>query len=95
MTQKISDSVCFPLVPLMKPSVQMEVMRLVITRKRGTVREVWYSDKYVFQVTDLESEELAQAALSADKREKYHGEAIGYYNGESMTDPEVIPDSPS
>ena len=33
------------------------------------------------QVTDLESEELAQAALSADKREKYHGEAIGYYNG--------------
>ena len=34
MTQKISDSVCFPLVPLMKPSVQMEVMRLVITRKR-------------------------------------------------------------
>ena len=60
--------------------------------KEGTVREVWYSDKYVFQVTDLESEELAQAALSADKREKYHGEAIGYYNGESMTDPEVIPD---
>ena len=60
--------------------------------KEGTVREVWCSDKYVFQVTDLESEELAQAALSADKREKYHGEAIGYYNGESMTDPEVIPD---
>ena len=40
-----------------------------------------YSDKYVFQVTDLESEELAQAALSADKREKYHGEALDIITG--------------
>lgn len=60
--------------------------------EEGTVREVWYSDRYVFSVTDLEGTELAQAAQSADKREKYHGEAIGYYNGASMTDPQVIPD---
>lgn len=49
--------------------------------KEGTVREVWYSDKYVFQVTDLESEELAQAALSADKREKYMEKPLDIITG--------------
>ena len=59
----------------------------------GEVRETWYSDRYVFQTTDLGSEELAQAAASPEKRERYHGEAIGYYNGDPLNDPEITPDA--
>lgn len=58
----------------------------------GSVRGVWYSDRYQFVREDIGSEALTEAAADPDKRERFcgtnnafagHGQAVGYYGGES------------
>ena len=53
----------------------------------GAVREVWYSDRYVFQGNATEFTELTEIAGDPEKRERFHGEAVGYYAGDSLTEP--------
>lgn len=66
----------------------------------GTVREVWYSDHYVFVEDDIESTALTEAAADTGRREGFTGanpefadqrQAVGYYAGDSMTEPDVTP----
>lgn len=66
----------------------------------GTVREVWYSDRYVFVEDDIGSTAFAEALADAGKREHFlganpeladQGYAVGYYSGDSMTEPDVSP----
>lgn len=57
MTQKISDSVWLPFGSIDETVRTDGSYAIGYNPKEGTVREVWYSDKYVFQVTDLESED--------------------------------------
>ena len=58
----------------------------------GSVREVWYSDQYKFQDSDLSSDDFKAAAQDPVKRERYQGEAIGYYAGDEIS--EVSPEAP-
>lgn len=54
----------------------------------GAVREVWYSDRYIFQGTAAEFSELSGLTGDPKKRERFYGEAVGYYAGASLTEPE-------
>lgn len=54
----------------------------------GAVREVWYSDCYIFQGTAAEFSELSGLTKDPKKRERFYGEAVGYYAGASLTEPE-------
>ena len=54
----------------------------------GAVREVWYSDCYIFQGTAAEFSELSGLTGDPKKRERFYGEAVGYYAGASLTEPE-------
>ncbi|WP_147355587.1 type II secretion system protein [Clostridium sp. OF09-36] len=54
----------------------------------GVVREVWYSDRYIFQGTAAEFSELSGLTEDPKKRERFYGEAVGYYAGASLTEPE-------
>lgn len=65
---------------------------IIYEPESGMVRTVWYSDQFVFSADDLSSEELAQAALSADKREQFGPEKqpIGYYAGDTIQNPSVV-----
>ena len=72
---------------------------IIYGAKSGTVREVWYSDRYKFVTEDIGSTKLSEAAADDKKREHYtgmndafqdNGQPIGHYAGDSITDA-VIP----
>lgn len=68
----------------------------------GIIREVWYSNRYLFVEEDYSSRELACAAVDAKKREHFIGKnrtlpergyAVGYYVAERVSHSEErIPD---
>lgn len=64
---------------------------IVYDPEKGEVREVWYSDRYVFQATDAGSSDLSDAAQSPKKREHYKGYAIGYYGGDTVANENIPP----
>lgn len=59
---------------------------IIYNPSEGSVRKVWYSDRYKFQDSDLSSDDFEAAAQDPAKRERYQGEAIGYYSGDGVSD---------
>lgn len=60
---------------------------IIYNPEAGAVREVWYSDRYVFQGNATEFTELSEIASDPDKRERFHGNPVGHYAGDSLTEP--------
>ena len=64
---------------------------IVYDPEAGMVRRVWYSHRYVFQGTVAEYADLLAAAQDPEAREHFQGVAIGYYAGDSVTEPNHQP----
>lgn len=67
---------------------------IVYDPEAGMVRRVWYSHRYVFQGTVAEYADLLAAAQDPEAREHFQGVAIGYYAGDSVTEPNHQPVQP-
>lgn len=67
---------------------------IVYDPEAGMVRRVWYSDRYVFQGTAAEYADLLAAVQDPEAREHFQGVAIGYYAGDSVTEPNHQPVQP-